>query len=127
MNKIISKIVDKFYNISDTELMSLAKEYLEYSLWDEKIGYMSDLDYECSNLTATEIINKLDEDFCLADEFITVDECGYIKSWEVLEDAVDTLIGCEALAEAIIEKGYCDVASIQEILYEMEMEDDEVC
>lgn len=125
MNKnYIDRIVDEFYNINNNELMSLAQEYLEYSLWDEKIGYMSDLDYECSNLTATEIINKLDENFNLSDDFITVDECGYIKSYDILENAIDDIIGCEDLAKAIIEKGSCEVESIQNILNEIEEEEE---
>lgn len=124
MNKnYIDRIVDEFYNISDNDLMNLAQEYLEYSLWDEKIGYMSDLDYECSNLTATEIINNLDENFDLSDGFITVDECGYIKSYDILENAIDDIIGCDDLAKSIIEKGSCNVESIQEILDEMEKEE----
>ena len=119
MNKFIKRIVDELCCIKDSELMSLAQKHLEYNLWDEKIGYMSDLDDACKDLTATEILENLDENFCLSDSFIYVDNIGVIYSYDDLATMVDDKIGFDLIAKDIIEVGSCDVDSIQEILDEM--------
>ena len=123
MNKIISKIVEEFYNLSDNELMSLAQKHLEDNLWDEKIGYMSDLDDACQDLTATEILENLDENFYLSDSFIYVDNIGVIYSYDDLATMIDERIGFDLIAKDIIEAGSCDVDSIKKILDEMEEEE----
>lgn len=125
MKKNINRIVNVLYCISDNELMSLAQKHLEYNLWDEKIGYMGDLDDACKNLTASEILENLDENFCLSDSFIYIDNIGAIYSYNDLSIAIDDKIGFDLIANDIIEAGSCEIDSIQEILDEME--EDEVC
>ena len=123
MNKII-KIVEELYNLSDNELMELAQKHLEDNLWDEKIGYMSDLDDACQDLTATEILENLDESFYLSDSFIYVDNVGIIYSYDDLATMIDDKIGFDLIAKDIIEAGSCNIASIQEILDELEEEEE---
>lgn len=122
MENWVERIADEFYYISDTELMSLAQKHLEYNLWDEKIGYMSDLDDACKDLSASEILENIDENFNLSDSFIYVDNTGVIYSYDDLSIMIDDKIGFYLIAKDIIEAGRCEVDSIQKILDEMEEE-----
>lgn len=122
MNEVLGNIIDELYCLKDDELMGLAQKHLNDNLWEEKVGYMSDLDEACQDLTASEILENIDENFCLSDSFIYIDNIGVIYSYDDLSIMVDDKIGFDLIAKDIIEAGCCDIASIQEILDEMEEE-----